>query len=67
MKFIITTTYEQCDQEFIDWYLERLKNEEVMPGSMTIVDELKSANFASFTSKDPSGPTIATTTYEILK
>lgn len=64
-KLIITTTCENCDEEFIHWYLKRLKNEEVMPGSTVIAEELEECGHAVFVSKDPTSPVVATTCYEI--
>ncbi len=67
MKLIITTTYENINQEFLDFYLKRMENAEVLPGSMKIVKELKKKGFASFVSKSPESLAIGTTTYEIVK
>lgn len=67
MKVIIETKYENADQEFVDWYLERLAVEEVIPGSTTISEELKESGHAVFVSKDPTSEVVATTTYRIIK
>lgn len=67
MTMRIETVYENVDQKWLDWYLKRLGNEEVFPGSTVIVEELKECGHAVFSSKDPTGPCIATTTYEIFK
>ena len=65
-KFRITTEYSNVDQAFLAWYYERLANEEVMPGSTVIVEELKECGHACFTSKDPDSNVVATTTYEVI-
>lgn len=67
MEMIITTTYSNIDQEWLDWYLKRLANEEALPGSTLIIKDLKSCGQAAFTSKDPTSDVIATTEYEIIK
>lgn len=67
MKMRIETVYENVDQEWLDWYLKRLANEQVLPGSNVIVEELKECGHAVFSSKDPSSDCVATTTYEVLK
>jgi hypothetical protein len=60
MKILrVTTTYKNCTDEFVERYLKRLYNEEVLPGSTGII--------AEFTSQDPDGPTITTTMYELIE
>jgi hypothetical protein len=53
------------DREWLDWWLKRLANEEVMPGSTTIVEELRECGYAVFSSKDPSSEVVARTEYLI--
>lgn len=65
MKLVITTTYENASEEWISWYLARLVNQEVLPGSMTIAEKLKRDKFASFRSEDPTSDCVATTTYRL--
>lgn len=67
MKLKITTTYENFDKEWLDWYMKRLANEQVLPGSTSIVEQLQKDGAASFSSKDPEGPCIATTAYELIR
>lgn len=67
MRMRITTTYNGVDKEWLDWYLKRLANEEVLPGSAAVAEELKECDFASFSSKDPDSNVTAATEYEILE
>ena len=67
MKVTIETIYENVDQGWLDWYLKRLGNEQVLPGSTNIIKELKENGYASFSSKDPSSNVIATTKYKVVK
>lgn len=67
MKVIITSTYENVDQEWLDWYLRRLANENVLPGSTWIASDLKVFGKAEFSSKDPQSEVVATTKYEVIK
>lgn len=65
MKLKITTTYYNVDQSWLDWYLDRLANEQVMPGSTVIAEELRECGHAVFSSKDPSSSVTASTEYLI--
>lgn len=67
MTVKITTTYRNVDQEWLDWYLKRLANEQLLPGSTSIADKLKDAGRAIFESSDPSSDITATTEYQVLK
>lgn len=67
MRLEIKTVFENVDQEWLDWYLARLENEEVLPGSTLIVKQLKEIHHAAFSSKDPSSDVVATTSYLIRK
>lgn len=67
LKLTITTTYENVDQEWLDWWFDRLANEQVMPGSTVIVEELKECGHAVFTSKDPDSDVIGSTAYQVDK
>lgn len=66
MKFVITTTYENVDDEWLDWYLKRLKAAEVTPGSTGCADTVREDGYAEFSSKDPTSAVIATTSYEVI-
>lgn len=67
MRLRIETVYENVDQQWLDWYLNRLANAQVMPGSTMISEELKECGHAVFSTKDPNSYCVATTTYEISK
>lgn len=67
MKLSIETVYENFDQEWLNWYLNRLSQSEELPGSDTITQELKETGHAVFASKDPESKCFATTTYRIEK
>jgi len=67
MKFIVTTTFDNVDTEWLAWYMDRIKNEEHLPGSVVIVDELVKAGYAKFSSKDPDSEITATTEYEVVQ
>lgn len=67
MKVIVTSTYENVDQEWLDWWLERLSVHSPLPGGREAASTLQSETFSSFSSKDPTSDVIATTTYEIKK
>lgn len=66
MTFTITTGYENINQEWLDWYLERLASQDVMPGSTGVVDSIKKLGRASFTSKDPISEVVGTTQYVLV-
>jgi len=65
MRVVVESTYDNCDDEWIKWWLDRLNNEEVMPGCQKVIKDIKNLGYAKFTSKDPTGPVVATTTYLI--
>lgn len=65
MRVIVESVYENVDQAWVDWWLKHLDNEEVMPGSTVIVEELKDCGHAVFASKDPTSNVIAKTSYTI--
>lgn len=67
MKVIVTSTYENVDKEWLDWWLKRLAAAEVMPGSMSIVSELIKNGSAKFISRDPTSDVVATTKYEVIR
>jgi hypothetical protein len=60
-KIVVTTTYQPVTDEWIEWYISELK------GKVPIdFDLLKTGIPVSFTSKDPSSETSATTTYQLI-
>ncbi len=65
MTIKIISTYTNVDEKWLDWWFKHLVNEEVMPGSTVIVEELKESGYAVFTSKDPSSPVVASTEYRV--
>lgn len=67
MNVVVKTEYTNVDQEWLDWWLNRLRNEDSLPGGSEIVDELIKWGNASFTSKDPTSGCVGETTYEIIK
>lgn len=67
MKFIIETVYHNVDQQWLDWYLKRLGDEEVLSGSTSIVEAVRKYGSASFTSKDPSSDVVGVTTYKMIR
>lgn len=67
MKFIITTTYDRVDDEWLEWYLNRMENEEVLPGCREIIKSLRKNLTASFVSHDANSDVVATTNYRIKK
>lgn len=67
MKLKISMTYDNISNEWLEWYLKRLSNEEVLPGSTKIIEDLKEYGHASFSSKDPTSSAVATTEYLIVK
>jgi hypothetical protein len=66
MKLIIETTYDNISEDWLKWYIKRMKNAEVLPGSTKIADDLNVFGSAEFSSKDPSSGTIALTKYKII-
>lgn len=62
----ITTEYKNCDEAWVSWYLARLANENVLPGSIVLAGQLRETRYADFISKDPSSKVVAKTTYEII-
>lgn len=67
MQVKVVSTYENVDEAWIEWWLKHLANEEVMPGSTVIADELREADYAVFASKDPTSPVVAKTEYHISR
>ena len=68
MKFVITTTYENVDQDFMDWYYDRLTSQEShLPGAAEIVEELKACGYAAYASKHPTSDVVGTTEYQVIK
>ena len=67
MKLIIKTVYDNIDNQWLQWYLDRLENSNVLPGSMSISKKLARDGNAEYLSKDPTSNTTAITTYEIEK
>lgn len=65
MRITIKTTYENCDEKWVNAYLRRLREAEVLPGSMKIANELEWYKVARFTSKDPDSDVVGTTVYHI--
>ena len=67
MTVEIKTTYENVDEKWLAWYLERLSNEQVLPGSTAIADELRTKNVATFSSQDPCSNVVASNQYVIRR
>jgi hypothetical protein len=67
MRVRIETVFDNVDQTWVDWWLERLKTNPNMPGAALVVEKLKKKGLASFESKDPDSEVIACTMYEIVK
>lgn len=67
MRVEIKSVYENVDEAWLEWWLKRLEHNEVMHGSRVIVQELKDCGDATFSSKDPTSPVVATTYYKIEK
>lgn len=65
MKFEIKTVFENVDDEWLEWYFNRLANEEVVPGSTKVIQTLRNNDFAFFSSKDPTSNVTATTYYSV--
>ena len=68
MKIKLTTTYENCDEEFIDWYCKRLDS---MPDlkANKVGQTLLETGHAEYLSSTKEGKTLrtATTVYEVIK
>lgn len=65
LKIVVTTIYENVDQDWFDTYIEYLRTgpEDVQ----AIVDHFIDTGRAAIRSPDPSHPTvIGTTTYEVI-
>lgn len=67
MKVVITSVYENVNQEWLDWYISLLKDTPRLPGCRSIAQELKESDKAMFKSKDPSSEVEATTYYEVVR
>lgn len=65
MRLEIKSVYENIDQDWLNWWVDRMKKEAPMPGVDVIVDELIETGDAVFASKDPTSPSIATTYYKL--
>lgn len=64
MRVIVTSTYENVDSEWLEWWLNRIAK---FPENVEVVRELREGNTAAFSSKDPSSQVVATTTYEVQR
>jgi hypothetical protein len=62
MKIKIETIYENVTPEWLDWYIENLKNKVPVP-----IEKLKEGVHLSFSTKDSTSDVIAVTSYELLK
>lgn len=67
MHVKVISTYENVDEKWLEWWLKRLNNEEVMPGCTNVIKKLRETDNAHFTTKDPTSSVIATTTYQIFR
>ena len=69
MKIKVTTTYEYIDDSYAKFWFKRMRSQclaQEMPLQPGQIHKLqKEGGTVSFSSKDPSGQTIATTTYEV--
>lgn len=63
MKLIIETVYDNIDQDWLDWYCDRLDIAEVPID----ISKFKIGLGVSFSSKDPTSEVIATTSYGLIK
>lgn len=63
----VVSIYNNVDDEWLEWWLKRMENEQVMPGCKKIIKELRGKGYARFSSKDPTSKVEAVTTYIINK
>jgi hypothetical protein len=68
MRLAITTVYENIDQEWLEWYMARIRREDnfVYQGER-IFQQLKDTDQAIVHSNDPNGNAKATTTYRVYR
>lgn len=64
MKLVLTTTYHDIDDEFVEWYIKRLR---MAPELDSVADQLQDFGRAEFKSKDPTSSVHAVTEYVILE
>ena len=65
MKLTLTTTYENISEEWLDWYLNRLRNSG-FPYVKKAADALEKGKSYSWSDQDPEDPKIvATTSYRL--
>lgn len=64
MKVIVTSVYENVDQEWLEWWLLRIGT---LRENERVVRELREGKVSAFSSKDPSSAVVATTTYEVVR
>lgn len=65
MKLVITTTYNNIDEEWLVWYKARMM---MGPKELRkVAEDFKKNNKATYESKDPSSDVNGVTTYEVLK
>lgn len=62
----ITTIYSNVDQEWLDWYLDRLKLSED-ENLINIGIELSEGNDCGFTTRDPTSKVVGRTEYQLTK
>lgn len=61
MRIVLKTVYENVNEDWLAWYIKNLKQ-----GGVPIsFDEFKKGEVCSFSSKDPTGPVVATTSYQV--
>lgn len=65
MKVVITTTFKNVNQEWLDDYINRLEAEPVLPGCMSLASQLREKDIAVFRSKDPSSDVTGETEYRV--
>lgn len=61
MKVVVTTTYKNIDDDWIDWFVKRLKKQDVPID----FDAFERGQKVSFTSKDPTSNATAITKLKI--
>ena len=62
MKLVVKTVYLNVNKEWVEWYIDRLKNQSEL---MEVANYLEKERYASYMSKDPTSLVVATTTYGI--
>ena len=62
MKIVVTSTYENVDESWLQWYLARLRRQ----GYGIHAENLEANSYSEFESQDPTSLVVARTSYKLI-